>query len=150
MKARKIISVLMLPAMILTLVPAVSFTASAAPGTSKIVSTSFPTERLVVADFDVTETELDGQWVDPTGAQDATGFIQAAIDACAGLSVVNFMFYCPGASASPPRVAYYNYHIRNGQEPSLWEKIADFFVRAWQWIKEFFLPVTEFFRRCCL
>jgi len=81
MKTKKIVSVLMLSAM---MAPVVSFTAdAAAPGTPKLVTATFPTESLVVADFDVTDIELDGAWADRTGIEDATDFIQAAIDACA-------------------------------------------------------------------
>ena len=85
MKTRKIVSIVMLPVLLVMLIPAVSFTAAAAPGMAKIVTTVFPSEGLVVADFDVSEIELGGKYADPTGAEDATGFIQAAIDACAAL-----------------------------------------------------------------
>ena len=77
--------ILLALAMVAGMVAAGAASANAAPGTAKLAATDFPTESLVVADFDVTEIELNGQWVDPTGAEDATGFIQAAIDTCAAM-----------------------------------------------------------------
>jgi len=83
MKMKKALGILLALAMAAGIIAAGTFVAAAAPGTAKLAATVFPTESLVVADFDVSEMELSGQWADPTGTADATDFIQAAIDACA-------------------------------------------------------------------
>jgi len=80
---KKVLCILLTLAMVAGMIAAGTVIATAAAGTAKLALTAFPTESPIVADFDVTEIELNSQWADPTGAADATDFIQAAIDACA-------------------------------------------------------------------
>jgi hypothetical protein len=52
------------------------------PREARIVDTLYGTEDVVVADIDAGDIVIDGKKVDKSGAEDATAFIQKAIDAC--------------------------------------------------------------------
>ncbi|MCL2512540.1 MAG: glycoside hydrolase family 55 protein [Oscillospiraceae bacterium] len=80
---KKVLFIFLTLAMAAGIIAAGAVGASAAGDAAKLAATAFPTESLIVADVDVSEIEIGGRYVDPTGNEDATDFIQAAIDACA-------------------------------------------------------------------